>query len=298
MSKRAKFLMCAPEFFGVEYSINPWMNDQIGQVTGGLAKSQWLRLYQQLSEIADVELISPVAGSPDLVFTANAGNVIGNDFILSNFAHQERQAEEQIFERWFKEAGYKVHKLANVNFEGAGDCLLDRERGFLWSGYGFRTEKKSYDPIEGIFKYPSMTLELCDPHFYHMDTCLCPLQGGNLLYYPEAFTESSNAKIERLVPSSQRIPVSQADANRFACNAINVDQYVIVNQPSRDLAMRLRLKGYEVLEVELTEFLKSGGAAKCLTLRLDEPTMDQLPLVQSKHTGHSQDLGTLHHLPY
>jgi N-dimethylarginine dimethylaminohydrolase len=116
-----------------------------------------------------------------------------------------------------------------------------------------------------------VALQLVDPRFYHLDTCLCPLSGGHLMYYPAAFDAASQAAIVARVPQDKRIAVSEEDALAFACNAVNLDDLVILNRASESLRGRLDEAGYRVQETPLHEFLKAGGSAKCLTLRLDEP---------------------------
>jgi N-dimethylarginine dimethylaminohydrolase len=113
-------------------------------------------------------------------------------------------------------------------------------------------------------------LRLVDPRFYHLDTCFCPLANGYTMYFPAAFDDEARALIERHVPPSQRIVVDEADALVFACNAVNLGRIVVLNRASQDLRHRLEGAGFVVIEVALDEFMKAGGAAKCLTLRLDE----------------------------
>jgi N-dimethylarginine dimethylaminohydrolase len=110
-----------------------------------------------------------------------------------------------------------------------------------------------------------------DTRFYHLDTCFCPLEGGYVLYYPPAFDAESQAAIEERIASNRRIAISEEDALAFACNAVNIDATVVVNHATGAFVKALRAKGFEVIQNPLTEFMKAGGSAKCLTLRLDEP---------------------------
>ncbi len=112
---------------------------------------------------------------------------------------------------------------------------------------------------------------MIDSRFYHIDTCLCPLEGGYLLYYPEAFDADSIVAIESRVPSDKRLPVSAEDAGNFACNAVNVDRHIFAHRISDRMKRQLAEVGFTVCELPLAEFLKAGGSAKCLTLRLTEP---------------------------
>ncbi|MBW4608757.1 MAG: TIGR00300 family protein [Hassallia sp. WJT32-NPBG1] len=277
MNSRIRFLMCAPDHYDVDYVINPWMEGNIHKSSRDRAVQQWQKLHLLLKEHATVDLVTPQKGVPDLVFTANAGLVLGDNVVLSRFLHKERQGEEPYFKQWFEENGYTVHELPkDLPFEGAGDALLDREGRWLWAGYGFRSELDSHPYLAKWLDIEVVSLRLIDERFYHLDTCFCPLANGYLLYYPGAFDSYSNRMIEMRVTPEKRIAIEEADAVNFACNTVNVDHIVIMNKASDALKTRLADLGFQVMETPLTEFLKAGGAAKCLTLRVTEPVRDEV----------------------
>jgi lysine-ketoglutarate reductase/saccharopine dehydrogenase-like protein (TIGR00300 family) len=115
-----------------------------------------------------------------------------------------------------------------------------------------------------------VSLRLIDKRFYHLDTCFCPLEAGYLLYYPSAFDARSNSQIERRVPAEKRLILEEADAISFAANGVNIGDILVLHRAGEALKARLAAIGFRVFESPLTEFLKSGGAARCLTLRLSE----------------------------
>lgn len=267
-----RFLMCSPKHYDVDYVINPWMEGNVHKSMRDRAVEQWDKLHHILKEHATVDLVEPQPGVPDMVFTANAGLVLENTVVLSRFYHKERQGEEPFFQQWFEEQGFTVHLLPEgLPFEGAGDALLDREGRWLWAGYGFRSELDSHGFLAKWLDIEVLSLRLMDKRFYHLDTCFCPLANGYLLYYPPAFDSYSNRLIEMRVPSEKRIVVEEPDAVNFACNAVNIEQLVVMNKASDNLKARLAEVGFRIIETPLTEFLKAGGAAKCLTLRVTEP---------------------------
>ena len=271
MGPNARYLMCPPDFFQVDYVINPWMEGNIDRANGVLATEQWHRLHVILAGQGVVELITPLEGSPDMVFTANAGLVLGDHAVLSRFLHRERQAEEPHFRDWFQHHGFRVHELPkDLPFEGAGDALFDRVNPLLWAGYGFRTELDSHALIAKLLGVEVISLRLIDKRFYHLDTCLCPLERGYLLYYPPAFDARSNTQIERRIPIEKRLVLEEPDAVHFAANAVNIGETLVLHRASDGLKTRLSAAGFEVFESPLTEFIKSGGAARCLTLGLNE----------------------------
>ena len=273
MARRHRVLMCAPEYFTVSYAINPWMAGEEGEVSRARAQTQWETLRKTLAESADVSLMEPADGLPDMVFTANAGVVYNRRAIVSRFGPEERRGEEAHFRRWFENDGFEIVEWPeDLLFEGAGDVLLDRAEPWVWAGYGQRTQHAAHEELAGF--YPDreiVSMHLVDPHFYHIDTCLQPLEGGYLMYYPEAFDDAGRAEIERRIPKERRIPVTADEAAAFACNAVNLGERVVFNDPAERLHEELEKAGFAVTGVTLSEFLKSGGAAKCLVLRLDEP---------------------------
>jgi len=274
MTAPIQFLMCSPDHYDVDYVINPWMEGNIHRSSRDQAVEQWQNLYALLQQYAKVQLIQPQMGVPDMVFTANAGLILEETVVLSRFYHKERQREEPFFKEWFLSQGYTVHELEpDLPFEGAGDALLDREGRWLWAGYGFRSELDSHPYLAKWLDIEVLSLRLVDDRFYHLDTCFCPLTDGYLLYYPPAFDGYSNRLIEMRVPAEKRIVVAEVDAVNFACNAVNIDRTIIMNRAGRSLKDRLGQVGFQVVETPLSEFLKAGGAAKCLTLRLTEPML-------------------------
>lgn len=266
---RPSFLMCSPEDFGVNYIINPWMTGNLHLASRELALEQWRQLHNALAQFANVEVMSSHPGSPDIVFTANAGLSYNGTVVLSRFLYPERQLEESHFRRWFEEGGYKVVELPRgVFFEGEGDALFSCDHSRLWAGYGQRTSRLSHPHLARAWNVEVISLCLVDPRFYHLDTCFAPLANNYVVYYPAAFDAVSLEQIEAFYPEETRIIVSENDAVRFACNVVNIDRTLILNHVSPELNARLMSSGFDVIQLSFTEFLKAGGAAKCLVMHL------------------------------
>ncbi|MGD9657802.1 MAG: dimethylarginine dimethylaminohydrolase family protein [Methylocystis sp.] len=267
--RRGALLMCAPDFFGVDYIINPWMENHVGQATLPRAQAQWENLRSNLAAHSDIAFVAPTPGLPDMVFTANAGLAIGDTAVVSRFHARERRPEERLFCDWFEAQGYSIAPWPdNVAFEGAGDALIDHARNIVWCGHGWRSGEEAPKHLEKIFSRRTIALKLVDPRFYHLDTCLCPLSGGRLMYYPAAFDLASQEAIRATVPVEKRIEVGEKDALSFACNAVEVAGRIFLNACSDDLRARLIDAGFTPVVTPLSEFMKAGGAAKCLTLQL------------------------------
>ena len=263
-----RFLMCSPGFFGVDYVINPWMRGHVGDVDRDLARRQWDGLVATLTGPmgAEVVLVPPRPGLPDMVFAANAAVLRGDLAVPARFRFPERQGEEPFFARWFAENGYRVAPVDDHQ-EGAGDFLFLGET--LFGAYGFRTDASAHAPVARALGVDVVSLALVDPRFYHLDTCFCPLPGGRLLWYPPAFSPEARAAVEARVPAEDRWAVGEEDAAGFACNAVAVEGHVVANALGDATQDWLRERGFTAHVVPLGEFMKAGGGAKCLTLRLD-----------------------------
>ena len=269
-------LMCPPTHFDVRYAINPWMRQGAG-VSRRNAHRQWSALKQLISAHAHVDLIDSVPGLPDMCFTANAGFAHGDTFVCSRFRHPERRGEEAHFMRWFEAKGFTCRRLANdVIFEGAGDALTDRS-GRIWIGHGQRSSFESAQALGELVGAEVIPLRLVDPRFYHLDTCFAPLANGSVLYYAGAFDAASIAAIERRFASPFRLVVSEADATKFACNLIDLGDTVILNTAGDAVQHMLERSGLAVHQLDLGEFLKSGGSAKCLVLPLPASANVSIP---------------------
>jgi len=268
---RPTYLMCPPEFFDVNYIINPWMAGNLHRPSRDTAFAQWRNLYQQLRRIADVRLLKARPGSPDMVFVAHAAIVSHGIAALSSFAHPQRQTEEPHLRRWLKDAGFLLWETPRETaFEGEGDAIFDADGRHLWIAHGVRTCQHSHRHVADAWHTPVTSLHLVDPRFYHLDICFAPLANGYLLYFPGAFDAASLAKIEAAYPEEKRIPVTEAEATQFACSVINIGRNILTGASVVDLAARLADHGFDVTQIELSEFHRGGGSAKSLALRLSD----------------------------
>ena len=280
MESRPLFLMTEPSGFEVCYQINPWMRPGAWKADPAACRAQAETAYASLRRAlveagARVETLEGVRGLPDLVFPANAAVVLDGRVLLARFRHPERQGEEAVFRSAFlrlKTRGLvqEVIDLPEHMFhEGAGDCIWDAGRGHFWGGYGPRSSKAALGVIRETFGQEVVPLELASDRFYHLDTCFCPLSGGEVLYHPDAFTPAALAAIRARVAPELRLEASAAEADAFCVNAVNLGRAVIMARAPETLRKTLDERGYQLIEVGLDPFILSGGAAYCMTLRLD-----------------------------
>jgi len=277
MTAPARFLMTDPSAYEVSYRINPWMDPDAWtpeRSVAAIAASGELRAaLQDLG--ARIEMIEAIRGLPDLVFPANAAVVLDGRVLLARFRHPERQGEEMMYRAAFAKLQARgvitevVELPEGVLQEGAGDAIWDAVRSLFWVGFGPRSHHASLNVIGETFGQEVVGLALASERFYHLDTCFCPLSGGQVLYHPAAFTPAALAEIRARVAEADRIEASAEDAAAFCVNAVNLGQTIVMAKAPVALRARLEAGGYRVVEVDLSPFILSGGGAYCMTLRLD-----------------------------
>jgi N-dimethylarginine dimethylaminohydrolase len=259
-------LMCRPDYFGVEYEINPWMHVE-QEVDRDRAESQWQSLYRAYLDLGQtVEVVEQAAGLPDMVFAANAALVRNGTAVLARFRHPERQGEEPLWRAALADRGVRVREVSpGVSFEGAGDALFVGDR--LFAGFGFRTDRESHPDLARLLDTEVVSLELVDPRFYHLDTCFCPLAPEVVMFAPAAFSPESARAIRRLVPHVIEVP--RRLAMNFICNGVVVGDHLLSSMGVEKMDARLHLEGLGATPFPMTEFMKAGGGVRCLTLELN-----------------------------
>jgi len=261
------YLMCEPVHYTVSYEINPWM-DKTRFTDAELAVRQWRTLRDTYLDLGHtVETIDPIPGLPDMVYAANGATMVDGVVYSARFRYAERAPEGPAYQKWFADRGYVTHTAAQVN-EGEGDLLT--VGNLILAGTGFRTERAAHAEAQELFGRPVVSLELMDPHYYHLDTALAVLSSAasdpQIAYYPPAFSQGSQAVLRQLFPDA--VIATERDAVALGLNAVSDGQNVVVAPGAVDLADALRERGYTPVPVDTSELLKGGGGAKCCTLEI------------------------------
>jgi N-dimethylarginine dimethylaminohydrolase len=259
--------MCPPTYFDVTYAINPWM-DPTRPVDRDLAWRQWSTLVRAYrSHGHRVDLLEPVDGLPDMVFAANGAMVVDGRVLQARFAHPQRRDEAAVHAAWHRRHGLSyggrgVRLAAEVN-EAEGDFAVTS--GAILAGYGFRTRREAHGELATLTGREVLSLELVDPHFYHLDVALTVLDDDNdqLAYYPAAFSAASQSLLAARYPDA--VIATEADAYALGLNCVSDGQHVFIPAHADSLRENIRAAGFRPVEIDLSELLRGGGSVKCCT---------------------------------
>ncbi len=272
IQQHRRYLMCRPDHFTVSYEINYWMHREHPTDTSRAVR-QWQTLHDTYVGLGhEVELIDPIPGLNDMVYTANGGLVIDGVALGARFCVSQRRGEERPFREWFAAHGFDVVEPVATQ-EGEGDLMLVGDT--ILAGYGFRSQLGSHAEVAEVFGREVVSLRLVNPAYYHLDTALCvldPVQGpggverANIAYRPSAFDERGQAELVERFPDAIRMPASVPE--NLELNAISDGRNVVISPYADSFAAQLRERGYHPVPVDVSELHLGGGGIKCCTLEL------------------------------
>jgi N-dimethylarginine dimethylaminohydrolase len=259
--------MCPPEYFTVEYAINPWMDTTV-PVDVELAVKQWTGLRETLLELGHTVHVLPAEpGLPDMVYAANGAFMVDGISYGARFRHPQRSREAVAHQAYHEAQGWRFVP-ANETNEGEGDFtyLPEAYGGTILAGYGFRTEPAAHAEAQEVLGRPVVSLRLTDPRFYHLDTALAPLDDRTVAYFPGAFSAAAQRVLAQLFPDA--VHADEADAHAFGLNLVSDGRHVLLNSEATAMAAKVEAAGYVPVLVELSELKKGGGSVKCCVAEL------------------------------
>ena len=264
------YVVCPPTHFDVVYAINAWM-DPSTPVDADRALQQWADLVETYRALGHrVDVLPAVPGLPDMVFAANGALVLDGVAYGSRFAHPERAPEAAQHRVLLADLGIPVHEAQHVA-EGEGDFVVVGD--LVLAGTGFRTSRAAHAEAAALLDRPVVTLELVDPRFYHLDTCLMALDDTTVAWFPGAFSAGSQDVVRTLFPDA--VEADLADALALGVNGVSDGRHVVLPVAATGLAAQLARRGFEPVPVDLSELAKGGGGVKCCTAEMRATTEEE-----------------------
>lgn len=275
--EKSACIMSPPYYVDNDEPINIYMKQtKNSKINNLLMTSQWFEVYRFISNYYTVFLVPPHPDAQDMTYTSNQGLFLPDDniFILSNFLHDARKIEEKPVEDFVKKLGFDVIQ-SPYTFEGEADCKLLKENVYCVA-YGMRTEKAFSEWFSETFEKTVIPIRIKDPHTYHLDCLLFPLNSENLIVAVNYLDKEELKKIEKY---TNIIPIeNEYDVVNGSTNCIQIANQIVLNQiygetddefaRAKRLEKILNKQGYELVTFNFSEFFKSGAAISCIFLRM------------------------------
>jgi N-dimethylarginine dimethylaminohydrolase len=276
-------LFVAPTAFRIADTINVHMRGEDGQprkIDKQLADSQWHKLVEAYRPLVEkVHVLTLDADLPDIVFCANQtmpflGPKGARTVLLSEMRSPSRKPEVSYFRSFFESQGYACIQQTMsppLSLEGMGDVMplqtwRDRPT-VLCAGYGHRTDRKALDWVATQTGLTVCAFELPNPKFYHLDTCLSILTPNCALACRQGFTDQGWKLLQAIFGTVIEAPLEESDYPGFACNCHCPDgTNVLIQRGNRVTNQALQQAGFQVIEVDTSEFIKAGGSVFCMKM--------------------------------
>lgn len=260
-----KVILCRPEHMTIKDVINEtqkhFENDNIHVKT---ATDQHSRLVEALrSHNIEVILLPVRDGLPEQVFTRDIGFVIGEKAFLSSMTEPIRQGEEAVIKDFFHNQGISYTRMLDTSIEG-GDVIIDGDTVYV--GISQRTDMSAIGQLEeALPEYTVIPVQLHEK-FLHLDCVFNIVSESEALIYPKALEPEA---AEMLAKRYDLIEVPEDEQFTLGTNVLSIGRKTIISLPcNRHVNQQLSKRGYHIIEIDLSEIIKSGGSFRCCTMPL------------------------------
>jgi N-dimethylarginine dimethylaminohydrolase len=267
-----RYLMVRPDHFRVDYAINPFM-DPADQPDPARTRAQFDAVVTAIKAAGgSVDVLPQRPDAPDMVYAMNLGlfleDAAGGRVVLSHMRFPQRRTETGSADAWAAARGlrrtYVGRDGVGAHFE-AGDAFA--WRGELVVGHGPRTEELALKHLATELGVTVRGVRITHPGMYHLDLSFLPLDETRAMVCPAAYDDASAAALLALVP--EPLVLTEAEALTFCANAIVLGRTVVMPACPDRVRAQLEQWGFEVVVVDVSDYLKGGGAVRCLTNPLD-----------------------------
>jgi len=219
----------------------------------------------------------------DIVFVANGGLSLPRlpepVLLLPSMKYKQRKDELRYLKQIYTQLG--IHTIvfpgsASAPFEGQAELKWFHGGTKAICGPGFRSTHKTFILLDKLLKkiYKSYGLEppeLCivplqSADYYHLDVAMLEYNDTSCIIHRKAFSEAGIQTIQKFLGSQNVHVLDTSDS--FCLNAVP-DGSNLITHKLTDPSLKKKLEsitGLSVKQVDTSEFEKSGGSVRCMTL--------------------------------
>jgi N-dimethylarginine dimethylaminohydrolase len=260
-----KVLLCEPQHMTISEIINETQRHYHKEnINTELAVEQHRNFIQALRAQGIEAILLPHAEEyPEQVFTRDIGFTIGQQLFVSHMGMGIRQGEDNILIKWLKEHAYPFHNLQQDSIEG-GDVMIDLDTVFI--GISSRTSKTAIRRINELLPDHTVVPIAIERSYLHLDCVFNVLSPSEALVYSPALHQDD---LDRLSARYELIEVTKPEQFTMGTNVLSIGGKRVFSLPlNKEVNRQLRERGYEIIETDISEIIKSGGSFRCCTLPL------------------------------
>jgi N-dimethylarginine dimethylaminohydrolase len=258
-----RVILCQPQYMTIREVINETQEHFKNE---GIHIDRALEQHGQLVKTLkdngiDVILLPYHKKYPEQVFTRDIGFTLGQTIFVGKMATDVRAGEENVLKQWLEDEEISYYNLAEERIEG-GDVVIDRER--IYVGLSNRTDHKAADQLQRLLNQFNVIPISFKAKYLHLDCIFNVVSPNVALIYPNALTKKD---IELFASRYELIEVSEEEQFQLGTNVLSIGNKRVLSLPVNEkVNKQLRTLGFQVIEVDITEIIKSGGSFRCCTL--------------------------------
>ncbi|EMR06426.1 Arginine deiminase [Bhargavaea cecembensis DSE10] len=261
-----RVILCPPRYMAIEEAINEVQKQYEDEnIDRERAMDQYRAFRDTLcAHGAEVIELEPSEEFPEQVFTRDIGFAVGDELFISRMASEIRQGEEEALENLLREKGIRYRKLDGGRIEG-GDVIVDRD--IVYVGVSDRTSRDAIRMLsEELPEHEIIPVEF-DGKYLHLDCVFNILSPETALIFPEALNPET---VEKLGGKYNLIDVNADEQFTMGTNVLSIGAGKLFSLPvNPEVNRAMREHGYEVIEIDFTEIIKSGGSFRCCSMPVE-----------------------------
>ncbi|WP_409304529.1 dimethylarginine dimethylaminohydrolase family protein [Peribacillus sp. SCS-155] len=260
-----KVVLCEPQYMTIREVINEtqkhFKNENIHIEIAMEQHRNFVNVLKQHG--IDVILLPSLSRYPEQVFTRDIGFTLGETVFVAEMASAIRQGEEEVLKNWLDENQLNYHNLIKDRIEG-GDVIIDRDT--IYAGISNRTHINSIEHLQTLLPGFKVIPVPFEAKYLHLDCVFNVISPTEAIIFPEVIS-----KKERDFLSSRYhlIKITEEEQFTLGTNVLSIGNKKVLSLPvNENVNKQLRARDYEVIEVDITEIIKSGGSFRCCTMPL------------------------------
>lgn len=258
-----RVILCQPQYMTIREVINETQEHFIDE---GIHIERALQQHEEFVKTLknhdiDVILLPYHKKYPEQVFTRDIGFTLGQTIFVANMATDVRAGEENVLKQWLEDEEISYYNLVEELIEG-GDVVIDRDTVYV--GLSNRTNQKAADQLKRLLTDFQIVTIPFKERYLHLDCVFNVISPDVALIYPKALSQK---EIDLFASRYDLIEVSEEEQFQLGTNVLSIGNKRLFSLPvNTNVNNQLRKRGFEVIEVDITEIIKSGGSFRCCTL--------------------------------
>lgn len=205
----------------------------------------------------DVTVLEALVDYPDSVFIEDVALLAGNCAILTRPGAGSRIGEVEFVNPGIRQFYETVDEIKSPGSVEAGDVMMVASHFYI--GLSARTNTEGARQLIEILNRHGMTGSTVKMNeFLHLKTGLSYLENNILLISGEFVNRAEFSKFNQIIVDEDE---------GYAANSVWINDRVLTPAGYPRTSRKIKAAGYQVIELDMSEFQKLDGGLSCLSLR-------------------------------